>query len=183
MGLRTALTLIFLASAGVSAGEVYRYVDKDGVVHYTDRPPSPQSEPIKLPPVQLIGATPARTSTPPAEDASKAEAKIGMSIVSPTADETFRGDDHRLPVSLRLDSPLPPGFGLFFLLDGSAQNAEPSTSLSYTLQNVERGSHLVSARAVDAGGREVGRADPVIVHMKPPTVDQAPRMPRPAPSR
>ncbi|MGQ0622382.1 MAG: DUF4124 domain-containing protein [Panacagrimonas sp.] len=175
-----ALALILLATAidGV-AGEVYRYVDKDGVVHYTDRPPTPDSEPIKLRPVQTIGipAPPAAASakTTPATSSPK----IGIIIVSPAADETLRGDDGILAVSVRLDPPLPEGVGLRFLLDGNAQNTEATRSLSHHFQGVERGSHLVGVSAVDAAGHELGRAAPVLVHMKPPTVDQAPRVPRP----
>lgn len=180
--MRLRMALIFLATATAApAGDVYRFVDQDGVVHYTDRAPTPDSEPIKLRPVQTVGApAPAVSSPDPTQAASP---KIGVSIVSPAADETLRGDDHVLAVGVRLDMPLPQGYGLMFLLDGSAWNPEPSRSLTYTFDNVERGSHLVSATVVDAEGHEVGRAAPVIVHLKPPTVDQAPRVPRPAPRR
>lgn len=177
------LILLLGVTAGATAGEVYRYVDQDGVVHYTDRPPTPGSRPLKLPPIQSTSSiVPARGSGAGPEEVVAAQ-KVGVAVASPTADETFRGDDGHLPVSLRLDAPLPGGHGLMFLLDGTAQNAEPAKSLSYVFDHVERGSHLISATVVDASGREVGRAAPVIVHMKPPTVDQAPRIPRPPASR
>lgn len=184
MRLAAALVLILLATAtGAVAGDVYRYVDKDGVVHYTDHPPTPDSEPIKLRPVQTIG-TPAPATAASAETGPAASSpKIGITIVSPVADETLRGDDGILAVSVRLDPPLPEGAGLRFLLDGNTRNEEPTRSLSHHFVGVERGSHLVGASAVDAQGRELGRAAPVIVHMKPPTVDQAPRVPRPGPGR
>ena len=38
------LTLLLIAAAGTaSAGELYRWVDEDGKVHYTDQPPPPQA--------------------------------------------------------------------------------------------------------------------------------------------
>ena len=39
MELRTVFTLVCLfAAAGAAAQEAYRWVDEDGVVHYSDRP-------------------------------------------------------------------------------------------------------------------------------------------------
>lgn len=167
-----------------AAAPVYRYVDPDGVVHYTDKPPTPDARPIELKPVQTVGSRPApgETVTSPAgvtAPASPAAARIEVGIASPAADETLRGDDGRLPVSLILGSPIPDGGGLLYLLDGRAQNATPIRALSFTMENVERGSHLIGARLVDSAGRELGAATPVIVHMKPPTVSQAPNIPRP----
>lgn len=174
---------------GAAAGPVYRYVDPDGVVHYTDKPPTPSAQPIELKPVQTVGSRPAPGSVSAESEAAvaadaasgSASARIEVGIASPAADETLRGDDGRLPVSLILGAPLPEGAGLLYLLDGRAQNAAPTRALSFTMVNVERGSHLIGARVVDAGGRELGAASPVIVHMKPPTVSQAPVIPRPPP--
>jgi len=40
----TLLALMLMAAAGpLSAGELYRWVDQDGRVHYTDQPPPPQA--------------------------------------------------------------------------------------------------------------------------------------------
>jgi hypothetical protein len=82
-------------------------------------------------------------------------------------------------VSASADRPLPEGVGLLFLLDGTAQNSKPVKAFSFTMQNVERGSHLVAVSAVDPAGKEVGRSPPVIVHMKPPTIENAPKIPKP----
>lgn len=167
-----------------AAAPVYRYVDADGVVHYTDKPPTPDARPIELKPVQTVGSRPAPgeaaiPTAPGNPPAAESAARIEVGITAPTADETLRGDDGRLPVSLILGSPIPDGAGLLYLLDGRAQNAAPTRALSFTMENVERGSHLIGARLVDRAGRELGAATPVIVHMKPPTVSQAPNIPRP----
>lgn len=97
-------------------------------------------------------------------------APLSVSIVSPAADETFRSDDRTLPVSVRMNQPLPEGYGLLYLLDGTAQNDKPTRALNYAMDGVERGDHMLTVVTIDAVGREVGRAAPVIVHMKPPTV-------------
>ena len=161
-------------AAAAGAAEVYRHVDKDGVVHYSDQPPTKGAKPVVLPPIQVVGPVggrPAAGAPPAAVEADlTGSAPLSVSIMSPTPDQTFRGDDRRLPVSVRMNQPLPEGHGLLYLLDGTAQNAAPTRALNYTLTGVERGEHMVAVATVDASGKEVARTAPVIVHMKPPTV-------------
>lgn len=168
-----ALTVLVATTA--RAAEVYRHVDKDGVVHYSDQPPSKGAKPIVLPPIQVVGplGSPPAASSPAVsvvEPDLTGSAPMSVSIMSPTPDETFRGDDRLLPVSVRMNQPLPEGYGLLYLLDGTAQNQEPTRALNYTLEGVERGEHMVAVATVNASGREIARTAPVIVHMKPPTV-------------
>lgn len=170
--------LAVLIPLAAAATDVYRHVDKDGIVHYSDQPPTKNAKPIVLPPIQVVGPA----STPASGGASNAAAngstakedaglpQLGASIVSPLAEETFRGDDRRVPVAVRLREPLPEGYGLLYMLDGSPQNLKATRQLNFTMEGVERGEHMISVATVDARGREVARGVPVIVHMKPPTV-------------
>ena len=171
-----ALVLGVTLAAPAGATEVYRHVDKDGVVHYSDQPPTKGAKPVVLPPIQVVGPVggrPAAGSAPaaaPLEPDLTGSAPLSVSIMSPTPDQTLRGDDRLLPVSVRMNQPLPAGHGLLYLLDGSAQNPEPTRALNFTLTGVERGEHMVAVATVDASGKEVARTAPVIVHIKPPTV-------------
>lgn len=54
------LAVSLLVAAAVHAGELYRWVDKDGVVHYGDAPGSVDAEQLKI-------------SPPPEQDASAVE--------------------------------------------------------------------------------------------------------------
>lgn len=177
--LQTLAAFAVLFPLLASATEVYRHVDKDGVVHYSDSPPTKNAKPIVLPPIQVVGpaSTPESSAPGPAvagangtrarDDAGLPQ--LGANIVSPKPEETFRGDDRRVPVSVSLGAPLPEGYGLLFMLDGSPQNLKATRQLNFTMEGVERGEHLISVATVDAKGREVARGAPVIVHMKPPT--------------
>lgn len=178
---RFVLAAALLAGMSATAAEVYRWVDADGVIHYGDKPPTPDAQPVDLPPIQTIGPGPVSRSASQASEAQSLTPAGGQSIrvTSPAAEEVLRGDDRRLLVSVSLGQPLAEGAGVVYLLDGSPRNASPSSNLSFVMDDVERGSHLVSAKIVDGSGRELGRAAPVIVHMKPPTVNQAPQVPRP----
>lgn len=165
-------------AAGAHATDVYKTVDANGTVHYTDQPPSKTAKPVVLPPIQVVGppassrsgATSIPSPAVPAGPDMTGGAPLSVSIVSPAPDETFRTDSRVLPVSVRMNQPLPEGYGLLYLLDGTAQNGKPTRALNYSLEGVERGEHMVTVVTVNASGKEVGRAAPVIVHMKPPTV-------------
>ena len=52
--------LIFGLAAGLDAGEIYQWVDKDGVLHFTDGPPPPGAERVE-----------GLSETPPDEPQSK----------------------------------------------------------------------------------------------------------------
>ena len=165
--------LTSLVAAPVLADKVYRHVDENGVVHYTDQPPSKTSRPVELPPLQVV--SPVALPEPAPSEAPRAAARrqdVAISVLSPAPDETFRGADRTLPVNVSLKPGLPEGYGLFYLLDGNPQNSEAVRASSYLLTGVERGQHMVTVVVVDPRGTEVARTQPVIVHMKPPTVNR-----------
>ena len=176
----SALLGLALAVLTCTAGaaDVYRHVDENGVTIYSDKPPTKGAKPIVLPPIQVVGPVGGQpTAGSSSGDAAAAAqpdltggAPLSVSIMSPSPDETFRGDDRQLPVSIRMNQPLPEGYGLLYMIDGTAQNAAPTRALNYTLTGVERGEHMVTVATVNASGKEVARTAPVIVHMKPPTV-------------
>ena len=68
------LALIFALPA---AAEVYRWVDENGVVHYTDKPPAPGAEPAKLPKLQKMpsGQLPQRIEPDPAKKEAEVAAE------------------------------------------------------------------------------------------------------------
>lgn len=164
-------SLGLLAVATPAAAQVYRYVDPEGVVHYTDKPPKPDARPVDLPPLQVIGPVARPTASGTAQALPElSQPPVALRLVSPAPEQTVRGDDRRLNVNVALDRPLPEGYGLLYLLDGSPQNRTATRALNFVLEGVERGEHLVSVAAVDARGREVARTAPVLVHVKPPAV-------------
>ena len=165
------LALLLVGANGVAgASEVYRYMDSDGVIHYSDKPPSKEAKPVDLPPLQLVSPIVAPERTLSGAKAENDPQRVELSVVSPSPEQTFRGDDRQLRIQVQSERPLPEGYGLLYFLDGSPQNRSATRQMSYVLEGVERGEHLVSVAAVDAKGREVARTPPVIVHMKPPTV-------------
>jgi hypothetical protein len=68
-----AAALVIVVSGGLAAGEVYRWVDEDGVVHYGDRAEGiPNAEVVDVP-SQPSGQTDALPPTTPAAAQAEAE--------------------------------------------------------------------------------------------------------------
>ena len=164
------LVLGFACCCLVASADVYRWVDKDGVVHYSDKPLSPDAKPTALPPLQTYksGTTPPgfNDSTPAASAAPAAAGPI--SITSPADQDTIRDAEGKFNVSVAANPG--PGEGLIYYLDGTAQNSAPTPSTEYLYTGLERGQHSVSAALVNAEGKELARAAPVTVFFMPPMV-------------
>ncbi|MDZ7828580.1 MAG: DUF4124 domain-containing protein [Halofilum sp. (in: g-proteobacteria)] len=47
------LILLFLAATPLAAGELYRWIDDDGTVHFSDRKPADDAESVDLEPLNL----------------------------------------------------------------------------------------------------------------------------------
>lgn len=165
--------------------QVYKWVDEEGVVHYTDKPPSEGAQPTKLPALQTYkgGTNPNlnrfdRRGT----GASGAAPTVNLDIVTPSHDETFR--DRTVPVAVMVTPQLKPGQRLVYLLDG-VPVSEPTTQTSYAMTEVDRGTHTIGVTVIDDAGNEHGSAPPVTVHVKPPQVDnpsgKKPAQPKPKP--
>lgn len=165
------LSLVLASSALAKDDEVYKWVDENGVIHYTDKPPRKDAEPAKLPPLQTYkgGTAPdlrrfdkgPRDGTPPAGAAQ-------VQIVTPARDETFRSAERVVPIAVMVTPSLRQGHKLIYMVDGKPVSM-PTTDTSFAVTGVNRGSHSVVVTLVDDAGEELGRSQPVTFHMKPPT--------------
>jgi hypothetical protein len=163
------LSLVFLVPLA-AFGQVYKWVDEKGVVHYTDKPPSPNATPAKLPELQTFRSPVIAAPDAPADrtDAATPPAPAGTArvrIESPADDATVRSIE--LPVSVSVTPGLAEGQRLVYYLDGSARTL-PTTSTSVTLSAIGRGTHQITVSLVDGAGREIRRSAPVTVHFMPP---------------
>jgi hypothetical protein len=143
LGLLIAAIACFALEAGAAT---YKWVDKDGKVHYSDQPVA-GAEKVDLKPLSEIPSEPLPQSQPdqaPPEPLDSATQYSSMSIASPKEGETLRGSG----ISLNIVVDLQPGLGgddrIEYLLDGKAVTA--------TVPNIERGTHSVSARVVSPDG-------------------------------
>ena len=172
MGLRSVFTLFCLLAAGAAAAqEAYRWVDEDGVVHYSDRPRE-GAEAIVLPYPNV--ATTRRVPSPvtksqPAEedDGEQQTGYTSIEIVSPQAEETLWNIEGVLNVSVALEPGLQPGHQVRAYFDGEMQ---PVSGTSFQLQEVWRGVHNIQVEVVDATGKVMIRSQPSRFYVQQNTV-------------
>ena len=161
--------LALLAGTAVAADPVYKWVDENGVVHYTDKPPSDNAKPAKLPPLHTYksGTNPNLSKFDKGPAPGKATGAAQIELVTPAHDETFRGAQRTVPVAVVVTPQLKEGQKLIYLLDGAPQ-AAPTTDTSFAFTEVARGSHTASVTLVDAAGTTLATSKSVTFHMKPP---------------
>lgn len=174
--MRALILLAVLFAPLATADEVYKWKDAKGVIHYTDKPPTPTSKPHRLPELQTFG------DIPPEQTAARKAGIRGplpfggsgpkVKILSPAADATLTGSDGKFTVMV--DVVLAEGQTLNYYLDGELLNPAPTPSTAFLYERVEKGDHLLSAAVVDVGGKEVSRSEPIIVHVNPLPTSEPP---------
>jgi hypothetical protein len=166
-------TLISLLASLAVAGTVYKWVDENGVVHYSDQP-HPEAQKVDVPPVQTYKggasgpATPAGPTAPPAS-AEPASAYQGCAISEPGSDQTFTNVD-TLSIVVRTDPELRAGDRVYLTLDGQPLNGGKPTGSQFTLSPVDRGTHVVQAIVRNGQGGLVCQTPGVTFNVHQPSV-------------
>jgi hypothetical protein len=151
--------------AGVVLAQAYRWVDEDGVVHFSDKP-GPGAERIELPSsdTNVVRRRPVtqstRSSTPSAEPVPNPVAFSYESIAfaSPAAEETLWNIAPILNVSVDLQPGLQPGHQIRVFFDGEPRGTFRSTS--FEIDEVWRGAHNIQVEVLDQGGNMMTRSQP-----------------------
>ena len=145
--------------APLLAQEVYRWVDDDGYVHYSDRP-NEDAETVVLPKAQTFSAPPVATQSAQ-PDAGESFKYDKISIVSPDAEETIWNTANQVDVSLALSPRLRRGDKIMWYLDGQLQSKVSTRSTSATLSEIWRGTHQLVAEVQDINGNSLNKSSPV----------------------
>lgn len=154
--LHVLLGLLLACSAGAAT---YKWVDKDGKVHYSDTPVE-GAERVDLPslPTYAAPVAPKQKSSKiqednadtGADDEGDASAYTSLAFISPKPDQVFWATGGKLPVQLDLKPALQKGDRIDLYLNGS--KVESLTGLGTTLTEVYRGAHSLRAVVVGPDG-------------------------------
>ncbi|BDY03043.1 DUF4124 domain-containing protein [Ferrimonas sp. YFM] len=158
--MRTLLLLLLLCASAQAA--IYRWVDDNGVAHYSDLPPHGQAQPVTITPGSQVSW---RTLSPQRQAQPQAEAVVpgySLAILSPQQDATVRSNEGKLTIRLATEPKPAPDHSLQLLIDGQAHQV---TGSRLTLANLDRGSHQLQAIIVDQQGALLAQSPPVTVHL------------------
>jgi len=152
--MKIVLTLILLImSFGVSA-TTYRWVDDQGVVHYSDMPHEGATE-IELGSAQGYESSPSSASRKtPAADTGDFQYD-SVEIVSPYEEEVLFNIETRMSMQVAVVPALRPNHFLRLQIDGKDVTDKPVRSRSFQIDGVFRGTHSARLTVVDADGNTV----------------------------
>ncbi len=153
--------------------EVYRIVNPDGSVTFTDQPQQ-GAERVKLPPVSTYPAPRVSAPVQASSDQDEESTDAGYNsfvVTEPAPETTIRDNQGNVSMQVRVEPALrvEQGHRIQFMVDGVDQG-EPSTNTGATFQNVNRGSHSLSARLIDAEGNTLMTTPPVTVFVRQASV-------------
>jgi hypothetical protein len=184
--MRTALLLLAILATPVLASQtVWKWVDEQGVTHYSDR--------------SVPGATKVEISSSNRSDAQSTSARSSYSpppapadvqyqdfeISQPSEGQVFINTAGQVSVSIQLNPSLARGDTLALYLDGRLVEGFPENATEYALADVPRGQHSVVARITDERGREIKKTDAVHFTVRQESIAQPPVGPamRPPPKK
>ena len=177
--MRNLLVLMILL-AQVAGADVYKVIDKDGTVRYTDKPATENAEKIKLREVNTVpGAEPLPQSTSVNTYQSQPAAiNYQIDIISPRDDVTIPVGQRDLAIAVTLKPALQGGHLLVYFMNGEL--LEETTLSNIVVKDVPRGSHTLVVEAINADGQSLGISPPVIVNVIRPNINNN-ALPKPTP--
>ncbi|MCC5858886.1 MAG: DUF4124 domain-containing protein [Ectothiorhodospiraceae bacterium] len=162
MNIRFLIPLLLAMPLALSA-QIYRHVDDDGRVTYSDQP-HPDAEEVELPSPSVYEAPRRQPAPAPAPDAEPpAPAYQNIAIADPPHEGTVRDNEGRVQVRIHIQPELREHHELELLLDG--EPVAGGRSLSYELENVYRGAHQLQVRVRDRRGDVVAESDSSTFYM------------------
>lgn len=163
---KTALIacLALLAASALEA-QVYRWVDEEGVVHYSDTP-HPGAEEIFLPDSSSSSRSTTGFGAQPRTPRNAREEQDGgqtfdyesLTFAAPAPEETLWNIEGELTVRLNLQPALRQGHQVRVYFDGEPR---PVEGLQFALQEVYRGTHNLQAEVLNESGQLMIRSEPL----------------------
>jgi hypothetical protein len=164
--------LAFAAGAQESKKELWMWKDANGVIHYSDVPgPGAKRVDLTVIEAQPRAAAPAPKTAASSQGTPAPAAPVtysSLEIWQPENGQSFFEADATVSVRIRSDPAVSPDDQLLLFLDGKLVEG-PTNAQEYTLSNLERGAHSLTAQILDSKGKEKIRSQPVVFHKKQTT--------------
>jgi hypothetical protein len=161
-------TLLSVACAVAFSATVYRWVDENGVTHYSDQPHE-NAEKVTISAAQTYSAPRQAPSNNSASRPAAATTTYSCAITQPANDDTF---PNTTAVVTTVQSSPPPSQGakVVLMFDGLRVQNFPPGGGSFQLTNLDRGTHTLQAQIEDGTGKVVCQSSPVSFTVLQPSV-------------
>lgn len=154
-----------LLNVSHSGAQIYKTVDEDGNIIFTDQPASADAQPMELSPLAAISdPVPVAPRPDPAADTREQAVRYRISIVSPQQDQTLWGTVGNVPVQVSTRPTLQPGYRVAIYLNGT--QVDEMVGGIKNIGGVDRGTHQISAAVINESGKKVSNTSRATFHMK-----------------
>jgi hypothetical protein len=163
-------TLMSVACAVAFSATVYRWVDENGITHYSDQPHE-NAEKVTVSAAQTYSAPhqPTASNKSSAQPAAPAGQTYTCAITQPANDDTF--PNATAIVTTAQASPIPhQGDKVVLMFDGAMVQNFPPGGGAYQLTNLDRGTHTLQAQVQDSTGKVVCQSTTVSFTVLQPSV-------------
>jgi len=173
--LHIAMSLLLLPL--IASGAMYRWVDRNGVVHFTDtpRPGASRIQEREIPTYQPV-ATPASANTSkPLMGKIKSGPYEEINIASPRPEETIRNSQGYVSIKVKLVPSLDTkrGDSINIYLDGKVVGQNLSSTI-FSLKGVDRGIHRLVAEVSNKNKQVLMRSPTVKFFVHQPSKRRVP---------
>jgi len=148
--------------------QVYKHVDEEGNVTYSDEPQKKGDQPISLPEPTTIKIAPAPKSSTNSEGRKKAPPKKSIKydsveIVSPNNDEAIRSNSGDITIQISSSPELQTNHLYAVYVDGAKMLASAAPTVNLT--NLDRGSHTATVQIQDENEQTLATSSPITFHL------------------
>lgn len=163
------LILLLLLSPGLAGAEVYKQVDEQGRITYTDKPRESEEEAFEVPKtvneVEMPKASRPGSAIRPKPKPAPPRYR-SLKVTAPENDAVIRDNEGKVTVTIATDPKLQTErqHAIGFYLDG--KYIDKTTSNTYVLENLDRGTHELIVVIQDANGKPLKSADKIVFHLK-----------------
>lgn len=178
--MRVGLALLLFLIATLAHATVYKWVDENGKVHFSDKPvknaevvelkENTQNN-IKLPEVTVL------PSTQSAPEPEKVSYKI--QITSPGEEESIRNNEGNITLIANIEPQLSSAHELALFMDGQQIGTTQQHGL-FKLSNIDRGEHSFIVKVLSKSGKQLASTPPRKIFLHRTTIN-GPALFRPQP--
>ena len=159
-------TLLSVVSAAALSATVYKWVDEDGVTHYSDQPHE-NAEKVQLTQPQTYSAPRAANRSQQSPEPKQAANTYTCEVTQPANDQNFPNATS-VTIGAQISPPPQSGDQGFLLLDGA--RVPKWSGGSVTIDPIDRGTHSVQAIVQDSNGKVVCQSATVSFTILQPSV-------------
>jgi len=160
------LVALLVSSNSIYADGLYKWTDAKGNTQYGDKPPAnSNAKPLDLPKITIIDNYADQwkplefkepTDNKPAQ--RKQQSQSGntytkLAFLAPKADQAIRANDGDVTAIITIKPPLKKDHNIIFSIDGKPTKTTKSRTENFS--NLDRGSHTIGVKIVDAKGKTV----------------------------